>query len=440
MTGPSSLSRRQVLAAVGVSATGVGGYAAGAYTADAAPDWLADRDGDCSSASLTTSETDWAFPRHDRTNTSHAPARAGPDWPLEQVWETEWPVGRAYDVSGLVVADDIAVALLPGAPQGVVVALSLDSGRVRWSHRADDAEYGQVLAASGRAFVETEVPETDAQFAVRSLGDGSTLWTSPQFTHAPRQLARGRLLSFKRSPDRSRTDVHFAATALNAETGAECWRTVHPGRSHDAAVVDGRVLVTTADGVVALDPMSGEQQWRSDPDCRAIAVADGRMVSGETTLSACSLADGTLEWRARSERYFAGEDAADEEHQRPGFEVGAVTPEAVVYRLDVYSRYPDRIQARSLESGDLLWDFGPEPRPVKWHSYLRPIVVGDDVIVVRFARREGSENPPVALVRLDAATGTEQERITLADERVYRPVVAGGFLLLPTDERVIAYA
>ncbi|WP_435347431.1 hypothetical protein [Haloarchaeobius sp. HRN-SO-5] len=40
----SSISRRQVLAAVGVGATGTGGYVAGVRSADSAPDWLASRE------------------------------------------------------------------------------------------------------------------------------------------------------------------------------------------------------------------------------------------------------------------------------------------------------------------------------------------------------------------------------------------------------------
>lgn len=159
-------------------------------------------------------------------------------------------------------------------------------------------------------------------------------------------------------------------------------------------------------------------------------------------LKALSLTDGTVEWRVRSERFLEdGEGDDGRQYARPGFEVGAVTPEAVVYLLEVYSDYPRRLQARDLETGDLLWDVGPEPTPVEFHGYSRPVVVGDDVLAVRYARREGGENPPDALLRLDVTDGTERDRMTLrADERVYPPVVADSVLLVPTDERLVAYA
>lgn len=85
-----SIPRRQALATAGIAATSVGGYVAGVRTVDAVPDWFVGRD--CSPSSLATSATDWPFAKHDRANTGHAPDRAGPDWPLTQVWEVEWPI------------------------------------------------------------------------------------------------------------------------------------------------------------------------------------------------------------------------------------------------------------------------------------------------------------------------------------------------------------
>jgi hypothetical protein len=55
-------------------------------------------------------------------------------------------------------------------------------------------------------------------------------------------------------------------------------------------------------------------------------------------------------------------------------------------------------------------------------------------------RRGDAEANSTALVRLDAATGTERDRKRFADESVFAPVVAGGLLLVPTRERLVAYA
>jgi outer membrane protein assembly factor BamB len=438
-----STSRRRALAAVGATAIGVGGYVAGVRSADAVPDWLAGRD--CAPSRLATSPTDWSFPRHDRANTGHAPARAGPDWPLDRAWEREWPVGDVHELRPLVVADGVVVALLIASPRSLLLALSLADGRVRWRRPVGDAGYGHVFAAGGTAFVDGEVPDSPARFAARSLGDGAPLWTGSVSTHVPQTLAGGRLLVVTRSPNRARDEAHFAVTAFDARTGVECWRAVHRGRPHDIAVADDRLVLPTRDrGVLALDPGSGARQWRSDHGGDTAAVADGRVVlqqfPGE--LRAVSLADGGTEWHVRSEHFLEGGESDDgTQYARPGFDVGAVTSTAVVYTLDVYSDYPRRLQARSLDTGDLLWDVGPEPAPVEFHGYSRPIVVGDEVLAVRYARRDGSDDPPDALLRLDVASGAELDRITFpADERVYPPVTADGALVVPTEERVLAYA
>jgi outer membrane protein assembly factor BamB len=158
-------------------------------------------------------------------------------------------------------------------------------------------------------------------------------------------------------------------------------------------------------------------------------------------LRAVALGDGTSKWEVRSDHFLEGGETEDgEQFARPGFEVGSVTSEAVVYLLEVYSDYPRRLQARDLDTGELLWDVGPEPRPVEFHGYSRPLVVGDDVLAVRYARREGSENLPDALLRLDVADGTELDRVPFpADERVYSPVAADGTVIVPTEERLVAY-
>ncbi|WP_265110877.1 PQQ-like beta-propeller repeat protein [Halosolutus halophilus] len=437
MPDPPSISRRQALGAVGGAATGVGGYIAGVRSADSVPDWLAGRD--CAPSPLATNPTDWPFPRHDRANTRHAPARAGPDWPPDRTWEREWPVGDVYELRPLIVVDGVVVALIEAAPQSVLLAISLADGRVLWRREAEDASYAQVCAAGGMAFVEGEVPDSPVRFAARSLGDGAALWTDSVSSHVPRTLAGGRLLAV----DRTRDD-NFAVTARDARTGVECWRAVHGGRPHDIAVADGRVVLPTRDdGVLALDPASGDRQWRSDAGGDTAAVVAGRVISrrfpGE--LRALSLADGAIEWRVQSEHFLEdGESDDGTRYARPGFEVGAVTPEVVVYALDVHSDYPSRLQARDLETGDLLWDVGPEPTPVEFHGYSRPIVVGDDLFAIRYARREDSEDPPDALLRFDVATGTERDRITFpADEYVRPPIVADTTLLVPTNLRLVAY-
>ena len=442
MADVPSISRRKALAAVGATTIGSGSYVAGLRSADSVPDRLAGRD--CAPSPLATNPADWPFPRHDRANTGHAPARAGPDQLVERTWEQEWPVGHLSELKSLVVADGIVVALLVADPESMLVGLSLAEGRVLWRRSAREASYGRVCAASGVAFVEGEIPNSSAQFTARSLSDGATLWTESFSSQVPQTLAGGRLLTVDRSPDRTRDDAHFSVTAYDGRTGVKCWRTIHEGRPRDIAVADGRVILPMRDyGVLSLSPASGDQQWRSDAGGDTVAVIDGQVISQQFPgeMRALSLSDGSTNWHVQSEHFLEdGTSAGGTQYARPGFEVGAVTSEAVIYMLEVYSDYPRRLQARDIETGELLWDVGPEPTPVKFHGYSRPVVVGEDVFAVQYARREGNMNPPDALLQLDAASGTELNRITFsADERVYSPVVADNTLIVPTEERLVTY-
>lgn len=442
MADMPSISRRRALAAIGAATIGIGSYVAGVRSADSMPDRLAGRN--CAPSPLATSPTDWPFPRHDRANTGHAPARAGPDWPLEQVWEQKWPVGDIYNLRSLVVADGVAVTLVEGDPGSILLALSLVDGTVLWQRPVRNARYGQVSTASGMAFVQGDVSDSPTRFAARSVADGTALWTDSFRTHVPQTVVDGRLLSIDRSPDRSRNEDHFAVTARDARTGVKCWRAVHEGQPQDIGVANGLAILPTRDhGVLALDPASGDQQWRSDAGGDTAAIGDGRVISQRFPgdLRALSLADGSTEWHIQSEHFLeGGEDDEGRQYARPGFKVGAVTSEAVIYMLEVYSDYPGRLQARDLETGELLWDVGPEPIPVEFHGYSRPVVIGDDVLVVRYARREYTEEPPDALLRLDVASGTEIDSVAFSvEDRVYPPVTADNTLLVPKEERLVAY-
>lgn len=195
MREQSPISRRQALAAVGAGATGVGGYLVGIRSADSVPDWLAGRN--CDPAPLVTSQTDWTFPRHDRANTGHAPDRAGQDWPLEETLERDWPIGNLFELTSLVVADGVVVALLEAQPRDVLLALSIDDGRLRWRQWVEDAYRGRVCAASGFAFVQGEVSDSSTRFAARlrrhprrgrrwrGVGPGETVDFTIQDDHLP---------------------------------------------------------------------------------------------------------------------------------------------------------------------------------------------------------------------------------------------------------------
>lgn len=211
-----------------------------------------------------------------------------------------------------------------------------------------------------------------------------------------------------------------------------------------AVANDTLVLPTRRSGVVAVDSQTGEEQWRSEASGDSAAVAGGRVVASHFvgTLRAFSLDDGSLAWAVESEYYQPGGENDEGEHfARPSFEVGAVTADTVFYRLEFHGDYPSRLQARDAASGELLWDVGPTPEPVEYHSYSRPILVGDEVLAVRYARVGDGPDPGDALLRLDAETGEERDRLAFDPEtRVLDIAVAGGYLLVATRDRLFAFA
>lgn len=348
-------------------------------------------------------------------------------------------------ISALIVADGIVIAFVDDGQKGVLLAISLADGEILWRRRANDAETGWAAVANGTVFVDVEIPDSRVQFAARSLGDGTPLWTSDDglTSFATPTFAGGHLLAVDTSPDRTGDDEHFALVARDARTGDECWATVHDGRPMDMAVSDGRVVLPRwRHGMLALDVASGEREWKSDINGHTAALVDGQVVSTQPAgkLRVLSLADGSQEWRVQSEFQGEGPESAEERgYTRPDFEVGAITPETIVYRLAPATDYPGRLQARALETGDLLWDVGPDPTPVETHSYSRPVVVGDDVITVRYVREERGDRQ-TDLLRHDLADGTELGRLNFpAGNIVYPPVVADSTLLVPTEGQLLAY-
>lgn len=434
MRDTPSISRRQALAAVGASALGLGSYVAGARTAEAVPDWLAGRD--CDPVPLSTSETDWPFPRYNRANTGHAPARAGPSWPLERVWQREWPLREFFRVAPLTVADGTVLAAVDADADTGLLGFSLSDGTERWRAGTESHRPEPVVTAGGIALYRGEPPEGPLSVEARTLADGSVLWRRP--ARSILSVTDGRV--FVTDPATS-DPVHI--DAFDARTGHRCWRGPAGDFPVNAVLGDDVLVLLRRGSAIAVDPATGDEQWRSSYGGNTAILHDGQVVvsrfAGE--LRGLSLSDGGLDWSVTSEHYAANERNSDGDRvARPDFELGGVTSNAVVYTLDVISDYPSRVQARDLASGELLWDYGKTVERHNSYRYSRPILVGDEILVNEQPPDESSEDGP-GVVRLDAATGEEQGRLALdASYLVAPPVVAGGLLLVATRERLVAFA
>jgi outer membrane protein assembly factor BamB len=431
MRDSPSISRRQALAAAGVAATGLGGYVAGVRTAESVPDWLAGRE--CDPAPFVTDPADWPAPRRDQTNSSHAPAEVGPDWPLDRVWDRKWPVGGFFRVAPLTVSDGVVLASVMAEVHGGLYAFSLADGQPRWQVRVEANDPPRpAVTAGGLAFFQTETPGTLAVQA-RALADGSLQWQRP--ARRILAVAAGRLVV----TDPAAVDPG-RLVAYDARTGRRCWATTGPGGADAALVDDDTLVVPRRDpGVTALEVATGDQRWQS-PHGGDHALLDGDRLlvarfAGE--LQSLTLVEGSQEWAVTSDHYAPDErNSRGDTVARPDFELGAVVGDALVYTLDVFSDFPSRVQARDVTTGEVQWDYGPTPERGPRHAYTRPVAVGDSVVVV-----EQRDDEWPAVVRLDAATGEERERHLVETDHVLAPpVVSDGRLLVATSERLLAFA
>ena len=163
----------------------------------------------------------------------------------------------------------------------------------------------------------------------------------------------------------------FPLFALDADTGAERWRT-ETGMVMRSAVSHGRCLTwSMVDGLSAFDVDTGERQWRDDPISSGYArslltVGDVLCVSIEGTVFGYALPEGTKRW-----------------------ELSVPDNVEIVRKAPSGSSYPNRIYVAD-DSGNLLavettsgvelWLTGPKGKPASGYSGL---AIGPKSIVHR---------------------------------------------------------
>lgn len=339
---PVSLSRRELLA---VAATASAGAAAGCTGTESVPD-----------------DQRWPQFGFDPANSAHNPDAEGPREEPTVAWVR---VGGSYyrNSSQPLVGDAVSA----NTGYDGLFALDPADGSVRWR---DDGDYKALthaladgtlalpgrsgfrgvsadggLRALGRAVryerwrTDLDYPESPPSVAegllVAGIGgdhsaaggrvtaiataDGTVRWAFPVETSvwgAP-AVGDGAVYAAARDDDRGDPDTRGTVHAVDLDDGTEVWtrRLGESGRFNPVGapvVGDGLVYVPTGTGpLVALEPETGEEVWRFDPDGgvqASPALADGRLYVGclDGTLRALDAATGEEEWTGGTERTDGG--------------------------------------------------------------------------------------------------------------------------------------
>lgn len=208
--------------------------------------------------------------------------------------------------------------------------------------------------------------------------------------------------------------------ALDASAGTERW-TFGTGGHVAPVVADGSAYVAAVQGLVALDPADGTEQWAADvptPTSIAPALVDdtiyyvGRTTDRgdedpRTVVTALDTTDGTTRWTH-----------PDQESRFPSVSSPAVVDGTVYVGTDA------RLLALDADDGSTVWsratDSGVSASPA----------VADGTVYVHDGRNR--------LDALDAGTGEERWHVNGGANPTSSPAIAGDVLYMGIDEFVVA--
>ena len=431
-----SLSRRRLLAVAGggLLAGGVGGYTVGARPFEPP---------DCDAHPVPVEDDEWSFPNHDRRHTATAPASVAPE-SLTERWHARWDVSRHGPPA---VANDTAfVAAVGGLTEDEsLYAFDLSTGEERWRRSFPDArEAHPVVAAGERVYYHTNTEDRGRTALALGMVDGRERWADavPNL-HAyapPLALADGRVLL----DDPTVEDEGAAVTALDSETGERCWRTRLDVAAlvPTPAVADGSIYYAARrdaeDGsgaLVVLDAATGavtrKRKMPPGADGPPVLGADlGYVATFDGPLVAFSLDSGDEVWRHERTSLFGSGDPGTR-YAQPSYELGALTPTALVARLEAHTDASDRLRAFDPATGEVLWTRVAEGADA---SVTPPTAAGDAVFAA-----ETRENDPNRLLRLDARTGQLRDAVAFDGWTHHAPVPTEAGVLFVTGRGVTLY-
>ena len=218
-------------------------------------------------------------------------------FPLEQMWSVDLGAPAAWP------AYDATQAYVP-VRDGQLVAISLATGRVRWT--ADQPT--QLPPATGDRSVFVASGES---IHALDTGSGVTRWRMnlDSSISAPLFWDTGWLIAALENGD---------LLALRDRDGQEIWRSQLPGSVRIPPSIAGeRLFVPLEDGrVVGLDLNSGEPVWEQTlggSPARILALDDLFVGSTDNFFYCLSQRDGSVKWRWRTGADIIGPATVDED-------------------------------------------------------------------------------------------------------------------------------
>ncbi|QSG06930.1 WD40/PQQ-like beta propeller repeat containing protein [Halapricum desulfuricans] len=337
-----------------------------------------------------------------------------------------------------------------------ILTVDLASGEEQWTelvttdgHMGQVDDMGDLVASEGDLFYRTHTEDHGLAVAAMSLGTGKRLWVTPVDGGGygrPAVTGRGNVWIHERDDETDESIV----TALSADSGDECssWRVDSP-RPNEIYVHDESLYVSTAEGIVALDRDTGDEQWRTEESARLQAVTENRVFATNHPgfLIAYQTGSGDEEWTVESDHYMDGERIPDDPGfkrsesgnsvARPNYGELAIVGDLMLARERVHSSHSDRITAFEIETGDEVWQVVPEELSDDdtTVTYTGPVIAGQ----VAFAcenRRDGESR----LLRIDVSTGEILASVEMATIATGSPSVGRGAVVIPQEDGIICYA
>jgi outer membrane protein assembly factor BamB len=408
-----SPSRRDVLAATGGALAGLaGGYVAHPHLdSESPPD----------PAPLAWADTEWPYPDYDPQRTRNPPPESAPDGDLAEQWR--YPAsGRRPEVA---VANGRAVVRLASTSSPRVASLAVDTGDEQWNAATSGSQAAPVAAPGDRVFAQGRERDT---FASLAASDGSTLWTAAGKQDQP-FLGGGRQYVL------DATDGTVRVRAVNARTGQKLWTTQVSGGYFPAAAYVAsadRVVVNTDRTTTCLDATDGTTVWHEEVGGNAFAygpvVAGSRVFraafqSGVTALDAAS---GDVLWQ---EPFDSELRNAEDPTVARYFALGAATDSTLLAVERHGDDRPEQLVAVDAATGERRWrtEYDEET------SVSRPTIV-DGTAYASVGSDQRQE-----LVRFDLADGAQMDAWSLPTYGS-APVVADGWVFVPTNDALLAFA
>lgn len=267
----------------------------------------------------------------------------------------------------------------------------------------------------------TAAPEVAVQPTGASALEIEAAWRRP--------VADGPLTHLVPADDGLLGATRDSVTSLNPETGLGRWRTVVDAAVTDVTTVGPTAIVTTANGLTALDRANGDVVWRSEDtalsDVDDVATGRGRMFaavsdrSGRLTVHAMDPRTGEIGWS------IAGQSTRT-----------ADRPAAIAFDgserggRSLYVAHADQLYSFDTITRRLRWTVAlPDVRPASLTAIGGAIVaVDEDGLLCRYDARDGG------LAWSECATLERPNTpLSIVQVRNRRVVVAGSNEIMSVD-------